>query len=123
MAVDLKESESELISLCGAAKLLSVILQIPEWWIRDRLGLPLNGLCPKCGGASDSKHYPYCRHCGSRIEVECYQCGKHFFLLQSDVLCRAKANKHLYCSQRCVGAYVGKHYGFGSRVTEADEIH
>jgi len=51
----------------------------------------------------------------NKITVTCSICGKSFILLLSDYRSRLKSKiregEDLYCSRRCWGKYVGKHYG------------
>ena len=51
-----------------------------------------------------------------RVPLVCDECGKIFYRLASQAIKdAANGNRHVFCSHRCHGAWLGKHFGFRLR--------
>ena len=58
-----------------------------------------------------------CRRCHYEYYnplTACEWCGKLFRDKGSSIVARANRNKHIFCGDKCNGAYMGKHYGFAA---------
>lgn len=103
-------------SLCGAVDLLSAIFSVDRDRLRIKYGLSPRSkhcYCEKCGKRIrlNTKAYPYCRYCNSRIEVECDMCGRHFIRAKNQLI--GHPTEHIFCSRQCLGRFIGRNFGWG----------
>ncbi len=113
--------DTEVKSICGAVKLLEVIGEVHDGRLQIKFGTM--AVCPMCkeqpAGKIRQRNNPLglCNSClvKSRwTEVECAGCGKSILWRTCWMISRIKTRKQkdFYCSHKCAGKYLGKHYGF-----------
>ena len=124
---------------CSVARFVSTVLQVP---LKD--GYRAAGLecCPVCDAASTKpEFYPYCNlqhqrkgqgigpHGAISINITCDECGQIRRRPLSHILREARKRDRqdgtgdygVFCGRQCLGKWLGRNHGFGSRPRTAGE--
>jgi len=118
---------------CMTLREIGSSVGVSREWARQVLaekGMPTKALrvytmyrCLNCGQEfrkiDDRRTNKFCtKKCWQeylRVPASCSECGKIFYVLQSDLLNRLQKRKdeRLYCSKRCHGKVLGREHGIG----------
>ncbi len=115
-------------SPCGAADLLAAILSRNPDEVRAKFGLPLQHplpvLCPVCNKAIGQDGKCHQLH---KVTMACDECSLLFERREKQVIWNSnyinpttgRAYEHQFCTQQCLGRWLGKHRGFGAHPERA----
>jgi len=106
--------------ICKVARLVAAIIGMPTREIFTKLGIPPEEpkLCLNCSEPLVKQNRFFCsRECQMqyvRISLICEECGKVFYRRALKVAhdLGEKNYQHIWCSYRCHGLWLAKHYGF-----------
>lgn len=116
---------SSKVSLCGAVDLLAAIFSEDAERLRRRYGVPTRyNYCLLCGKrikeGQEVCGRRQCIHQWHNVPLACDVCGKVVYRWKSQVIYHmskpasltGKPYQHVFCTRRCQGEWLSKHYGF-----------